>query len=252
MVERTADNRIRTCEWDDIQYKHGNRVGAYATNELNILAQRVKDAHPNAGLEHYDDVQEKVYDKALRGGYDNSDAILEGNVDPDEEDDDEDDYLTKFRAQRKQQMEVEKSKNCFGRIRRIPGEDYVTEITDGSDGHWVVAVLVENGDEGSDALLRVMETTCVRHADVKFVSMIATEAITKFPRKQLPCVLIYHNKLMVKQLTGTDHWGGKRLSPESVDHCLAQFGVIESPDEEEEEDAALRYSKYYSKLNGEK
>ena len=251
MVERSADGRIRTTEWDDIQYKHGNRVGKYRDQELEILAQRVMDKHPNASLECYDDIAEKVYDKAERGGYDNNEAILNGEIDPDDdEDDDEDDYLAKFRAKRRIAIEIERSKHCFGRIRRIPGADYVPEITEASDGHWVVAVLVEEGDEGSDALVRVLEKTCVTHSDVKFVSMISTEAIAKFPRKQLPCVLIYHNKLMVRQMTGLEAWGGKQLSVESVDQCLAENGVIELDDENyEEEDATIRSSKYYSKLS---
>eukprot|EP00757_Euglenozoa_sp_SAG-D1_P001970 gene1970-1992_t len=28
---RTSDGKIRTTEWEDIQYKHGNRIGKYHT-----------------------------------------------------------------------------------------------------------------------------------------------------------------------------------------------------------------------------
>ena len=126
MVERSADGRIRTTEWEDIQYKHGNKVGKYQTLEAEIIAQKLMDSHPNVLLKAYDPIAEKVEDKAARGGFDVDHG---GNIDDVSSDDD--DALAVLRKRRLQEMKTQAAKS-HGALRHIAGSEYVAEITEGS------------------------------------------------------------------------------------------------------------------------
>ncbi|MDP2060264.1 MAG: hypothetical protein Q8J97_11025, partial [Flavobacteriaceae bacterium] len=253
MVERSADERIRTTEWEDIQYKHGNKVGKYIDGEFQIIAQRIADANPNLQLRAYDAQEERVRDKLARGGYDVEEGttiedLAEAAVDPsgraNDDDgtgliDDDDDALAAFRRKRMAEMQKAQEGNVFGIVRRISGTDYVREITEASDHSRVVALMLKDGHADCDALLVILRQVASRHRDVKFVCLIATEAIPKFPDKQLPCVLLYHKRELVEQLTTLEPWGGKNLSLHEVEKRLSRSGfvVLEEDDGEDEADS---------------
>ncbi|ORC84611.1 uncharacterized protein TM35_000431790 [Trypanosoma theileri] len=244
MVERTADQRIRTTEWEDIQYKHGNRVGKYATNELGILAQKIADENVNTCLKAYDPHEERVRDKMERGGYDTEQKEGESGVDHlltgEGSDDDDDEALAAFRRKRLAELQRQQEAQRFGVLRHISSGDYTTEVTEASANNWVVALLIKPGNNDCEKLLSVMKVAAQRHRDVKFLSMISTETIKNFPDRHLPCVLLYKNKQLQQQLTELRSWTSKRneLSLESVERVLHHYGVIhkEEFDVEEEED----------------
>lgn len=232
-MERTADGRIRTTEWEDIQYKHGNKVGKYQTHEMQLLAQRIADANPNIQLKSYDATEEKVRDKLQRGGYD---------VDPEEvkdihdigSDDDDDDALAAFRQRRMAEIQQIQQTHVFGVVRHIPGSDYVKEITESSENCWVVGIMTSQGLEDCDVLLKVMSQVASRHRDVKFVSLYAKEAVAKLPDRLLPCVVLYHKGALVCQMTQLDQWkDGKTVTVDSVERLLGRYGTIQREDEEE-------------------
>lgn len=235
-MERTADGRIRTTEWEDIQYKHGNKVGAYITHEADLLAQRVADANPNIHLKSYDANEEKVRDKLERGGYD---VDPEATVEPEDIDDsDDDDALAAYRRKRMAEMQQEAQSNVFGSVRHIDGSDYIREITEGSKNCWVAGVMVAQGHEGCDALLKVLQQVAMKHRDVKFVSLFAKEAVAKMPDRLLPCVVFYHKGSLVNQLTEVSVWEDSKrcISVESAERVLGRVGVITCEEEEETED----------------
>lgn len=267
MVERTADGRIRTTEWEDIQYKHGNRVGQYRDREIDIVAQKLADGQIDSQLRTYDPLTEKVAEKVRRGGYGNPDdddedqdadfdddhvraekALRAGQGGADEDDDD--DALEAFRARRIEQIQQQRQQQSFkfGRVLRISGSQYVEEITNasaegGPNGGpcWVVAVMIQDGVEACDALLQVLADVSAKHNTVKFVALPANEAIATFPAKHLPCVLVYREGKVVQQTTGIDVWGGmKRLSRESCEKALSSMGVVPriagSDDDEDDDD----------------
>jgi hypothetical protein len=258
MVERTADGKLRTTEWEDIQYKHGNRVGQYRDKEMVIIAQKLLEGHQDEALRAYDPVAEKVHDKEARGGYevgpdaagaerDEADAGSEKD-----DDDDEDEFLAQYRARRREALEKQVTANKFGRLRKIAGSNYVAEITEASSNKvWVIAALIVEGEEGCDSLLRLFEQVSQRHPAIKFVYLPAAEAIAKFPPKHAPCVLLYYDGRMVHQLTGCDAWGGaKRMSVETVCSTLADYGALpKERDDEPGDDASLQSSKYYAKMS---
>ncbi|KPI84340.1 hypothetical protein ABL78_6595 [Leptomonas seymouri] len=234
-MERTADGRIRTTEWEDVQYKYGNRVGKYETHELEILAQKIADKEQNTCLVAYDPHAEKVAAKLERGGYDckkedekDTSAIADS--------DDDDDALAAIRKRRLLELQRLKATECFGALRHIAGTDYVAEVTEASSTCWVVAVLIKPGHSDCEALLTVLRTVAQRHRAVKYVSMISTDAIANFPDRHLPCVLLYHNKELKKQVTNLDEWTQKRqLNVGTVEHLLSRYGVLPRSDDDEAE-----------------
>jgi hypothetical protein len=230
MVERTADGRIRTTEWEDIQYKHGNKVGQYETREMEILAQRIVASNPNLQLQAYDPVAEKVQDKRDRGGYDGPDP-----TDPDSAgageacDDDDDDVLAAYRQRRLAELQRQEQTHVFGAVKAISGSDYVREITEASSSCWVVGVMMADGHADCDLLLNVLAKVAQRNRDVKFVSLVAKQAVPNFPDKHLPCVLLYHKGDMKAQLTGPEHWmegKNKNITVSSVERKLQGHRVI--------------------------
>jgi hypothetical protein len=238
MVERTADGRIRTTEWEDVQYKHGNKVGQYTTNEMEILAQRLVAANPNLQLQAYDPVAEKVCDKQDRGGYDATDPTDPESGSPDGGADDDDDVLAAFRRRRLAEMQREQQTHVFGLVKRIDGADYVREITEASASCWVVGVMMADGHGDCDLLLKVLASVAQRNREVKFVSLVARQAIPNFPEKHLPCVLLYHKGDMKAQLTGAEHWmegKNKNITVGSIERKLQGHRVI-SREEYAEED----------------
>ncbi|EPY34724.1 hypothetical protein STCU_01378 [Strigomonas culicis] len=80
-----------------------------------------------------------------------------------------------------------------------------------------------------------MRVEAQRHRDIKFVSMISTEAIPNFPDRHLPCVLLYRNKEMKGQLTTLDPWkNGRSIDINTVESVLKRNGIL--PNEECEDD----------------
>lgn len=234
-MERSADNRIRTTEWEDVQYKFGNKVGKYASHELEILAQGIADANENTCLKPYDREAERVEDKMERGGYEFAEG-REGDPEAVLDPDDDDDALAAIRRRRLAEMQRQKEQERFGVLRHVPGSDYVKEVTDASESNHVVAVLIKPGDSNCEAMLSVMRSVAQRHRDVKFVSMVSTEAIPSFPDKHLPCVLLYRSKALKNQVTGLDAWKAKnQLSIHTVERMLRLNGVLPQEDEEEDE-----------------
>lgn len=257
MVERRADERIRTSEWEDIQYKHGNKVGKYQTNEMQLLAQRLADANPNIQLRAYDPTEERVRDKVERNGFDMEDekaqAMLEGVVDSDEDMMDEDDALAVFRQRRKDELLARKETHPFGTVKHIPGAEYVGEITRASSNCWVVAIMMKLGHVDCDVLLNMMRQAASRNRDVKFVSLIAAEASPNFPDKHLPCVLLYKDETMMCQFTGLQPWSVNPASEKSpvelasVERLLQRNGAIykeEYDDEDDEDEDRVRSGKF--------
>jgi hypothetical protein len=235
-MERTADNRIRTTEWEDVQYKYGNRVGKYETHELEILAQKIADKNQNTCLVAYDPHAEKVSDKLERGGYDCEEEDAK-DVEAVVDSDDEDDALAAIRRRRMLELQRQSASERFGVLRHVAGADYVAEVTEASVTCWVVAVLVKPGNGDCEALLTVLRTVAQRHKAVKFVCLISTDAIPNFPDRHLPCVLLYKDKTLKKQVTNLDEWIlKKQLNVGTAEQLLSRYGVL--PRDEVEEDGS--------------
>ncbi len=280
MCERTADHRIRTTEWEEIQYKHGNKIGQYEHRELEIVAQKLADRHADAPLVTHDAVRERARErqernyvsarnddddddddgdddggdagtgkatKSSRSGAGGASRVCEDLVDEDrdmaaaalEGEDDEEDILRRFRAARVKALQEQAARDRFGRVRAINGASYITEITQASGECWVVGALVEQNDAGCLDLLDVLEAVAARHPHIKFVTCKSTEAIPNFPRKHLPCVVMYSGGAMQAQVTGMEPWckaGGTKPSVDTVETGLRRYRVLPPKESAEGDD----------------
>ena len=241
MTERTADNRIRTTEWEEIQYKHGNKVGQYERRELEIVAQKLADRHIDAPLETHDKIREAMRERDERGhegqedlydeDRDMAEAVIEGE-------DDEDEIINRYRLARLKAMQDAQAQNRFGRVKTIKGHNYIQEITEASADADVVGALIEDNHDGCLDLMRIFETLAAKHPHIKFVACKSTEAIPNFPQKHLPCVVVYSQKALQHQVTSMDPWcrvGTKKATEESVEHALRKMEVLPPLEREEDE-----------------
>eukprot|EP00759_Apiculatamorpha_spiralis_P033080 PhF_6_TR3428/c0_g1_i3/m.4991 len=211
MAERRADGHIRTTEWEDVQYKFGNAVGKYYDQEAEIVAQRTREAHPENPCEVYDPLR----DKAER---------LDNDVE--DQDLDDDDALAAYRRKRMAEVQSSLATPSFGTVRAITSETYVSEVTEASAKSWVVLLLTEQQHAKCDQLLSVFHTVAQQRKDIKFVTIKATDAVKNFPTQELPCVLLYHDRALYKQLTGLELWGGRNVSTQTVLMQLKLQGIV--------------------------
>lgn len=242
MVERTADGKIRTTEWEDIQYKHGNKVGQYVDREVEIIAQRLAAQQQNVFLKVYNAEEEKLADKIERKGIAES-KLTEENLGAEVSDELDDEDLAMLRRKRLDALKKEANESTNGSLRHVSGKDYVTEITEASRGkHWVIALMIKQGQADSDKLVRIMAQAALRNRTAKFVSVFSNEAVANFPEKHLPCTLLYFDGSLVEQLTSIDAWKrDDEVSLESVEKNLHVRGVISRDEYDEEESVEVSH-----------
>eukprot|EP00670_Eutreptiella_braarudii_P007333 CAMPEP_0174287258 /NCGR_PEP_ID=MMETSP0809-20121228/15087_1 /TAXON_ID=73025 ORGANISM="Eutreptiella gymnastica-like, Strain CCMP1594" /NCGR_SAMPLE_ID=MMETSP0809 /ASSEMBLY_ACC=CAM_ASM_000658 /LENGTH=232 /DNA_ID=CAMNT_0015383723 /DNA_START=18 /DNA_END=713 /DNA_ORIENTATION=+ len=207
---------IQTTEWSDIQYKFGNKVGKYADPELEqkILEQRLKQTVDDF-VENFNPNDYKTLEEV--------EAELEESYDDDRE-------LERLRAQRIAEMQQQAQAPSFGVVRRIEKSDYVAQVNNAGDGIPVVLLLMLPQHHDCLRLKRSFEEIAAKHMGTKFLEIISTECIPNFPERQLPCVIIYKDGSLVKQLTGLNSWGGEKFTTDDVLYELHKMGVVNDAD----------------------
>jgi len=223
MSTRTAEGRIRTTEWEDVQYKFGNAVGQYfdEAQERKILEQKAREANPANPCPVFNPLAEKA----------------EARDEAQNSDDEDDDALAAFRKQRRAEIESTSKTPQFGVVKHISAESYVAEVTEASLRSWVILLMMELKHTKCEQLLAVFHTLSAKYRDVKFVTIKSTDAVKNFPISELPCVLLYHKQSLHKQLIGLEPWGGRNVTSETAIMALQLEGVL--PVGEEEVLAAL-------------
>eukprot|EP00995_Heteronema_vittatum_P004783 NODE_1746_length_898_cov_279.548881_g1218_i0.p1 GENE.NODE_1746_length_898_cov_279.548881_g1218_i0~~NODE_1746_length_898_cov_279.548881_g1218_i0.p1 ORF type:complete len:218 (-),score=70.50 NODE_1746_length_898_cov_279.548881_g1218_i0:156-809(-) len=206
------DAPIMTTDWADVQYKFGNKVGAYADPvlERKILKQKIAKIVEDA-VDAYDPNEHKTLAEI--------DEELEESYDDDRE-------LERLRQQRLAELQKQQTQPTFGRVRRIDRSDYVMQVTNAGKGLWGVLLLGQPDHKDCERLKAAMDSVAAKYTSVKFLEIIATECIPGFPDSQLPCVIIYRSGNLEKQCTGLDPWGGKKFTAEDVAYELHKVGVI--------------------------
>ena len=64
--------------------------------------------------------------------------------------------------------------------------------------------------------LRSLNELCKKYVGTKFVKIISTDCIPKYPDQLLPTLILYKDGKVQWTLEGLAQYGGKRLTPESV------------------------------------
>eukprot|EP00906_Rhabdomonas_costata_P024291 RCo034941 len=217
-----AEPPILTTEWEDAQYKIGNKIGKYANPELElrILAQRAQR-------------QGKFVDEEVPDEDPNEGKTLEEIEQQLEDDYDEDRALEELRKRRLAELQQEAAKPKFGSLRRIDKGSYTEEVSRAPPGVWVVLLMQQPGHSGCQALRAVLEQAAVAHPLVKFAEILSTDCVAGFPDSELPFVVVYRDGQLQAQRTGLPPWGGQRLSLATVRRALLHVGVLTAADVDE-------------------
>eukprot|EP01064_Diplonema_japonicum_P010775 TRINITY_DN17_c3_g1_i1.p1 TRINITY_DN17_c3_g1~~TRINITY_DN17_c3_g1_i1.p1 ORF type:complete len:262 (+),score=74.90 TRINITY_DN17_c3_g1_i1:71-856(+) len=229
---RNASNEIVTTEWEDIQYKHGNKVGKYATQEEEINRQKQMTDMIEEAIDNYDPLEHRTMEE------------LDEMLQEDGRGDDDEDAVVAYRRLRRQEMLEKQQGHRFDGIRMITKPEYVDEVSKAAEGVWVVCLLIEEGNVKCMKLMKPMGEVAEQHPNVKFVSIKSTDAVENFPKANLPCVLMYNSGEMKRQLVGLQAWAeeGRNPTVDSVESALRLAGPLRSAkprsssDSEDEDD----------------
>ena len=62
---------------------------------------------------------------------------------------------------------------------------------------------------------KCLEQLARKYYGTKFVKIVSTDCIAKYPDSLLPTLIVYRNGKPEKNINGMGSFGGKRISPES-------------------------------------
>jgi hypothetical protein len=137
------------------------------------------------------------------------------------EDDLDEDSLAFYRKKRLAQLKEQQKRNRFGSLYPVTQTDYKRAVTEASNETHVVVHLMENGSEACSLLNRCLEEVARRFSAIKFVKIMAQEAIANFPRKKCPTVLVYKDGNILSQFVQLGAWAGMKTTPDVVEWVLA-------------------------------
>lgn len=75
---------------------------------------------------------------------------------------------------------------------------------------------------------------------VKFIKMIATSCIEKFPDSSVPTIIIYHDGKLSTKIEGISLYGGNKMNCDCLEWVLFMKGVLESDLEEDPRENLIR------------
>ena len=158
--------------------------------------------------------------------------------------DDEDDFIKRYREKRIKELKSEK----YGSVIPIARNEWNHQVNDVSqDGTWVVINLT--AQKSSPHRHPMHKDICVlieheiipqlamKFPAVKFVSIPSTSAIENWPENNLPTLFCYRYGKLQHQLVGLDEFGVRQQSDsihcDNVEYRLGQLGIIESDIQED-------------------
>jgi len=145
------------------------------------------------------------------------------------EDDVEEDVLARYRRKRIEELKAARSSAKFGDVRLVRRDDFVKEVTEGSQGgQWVLVLLYIEASTASQHLQAPWAEAARRFPAVKFMRGVSNEVVPNFPDSSTPAVLVYHNEECLKQIVGLEEWGGRRCDANCVEWVLSRLGVLET------------------------
>jgi len=166
-----------TTEWEDIHVKLGNYLPREKEPTMTELSKKAMNE-----AETYDPLEKKSLEELK-----------------DLEDDLDDNFLEEYRKKRMEELKVEAKKPYFGKVLEINEQEYIDEVTNATKDVFVVLNLYQDYIIESLLVNKCMEILAAKHTGVKFVKIIATKCVKKFPDDNCPSILIYRNASIHKQ-----------------------------------------------------
>ena len=202
-------NAVET-EWDVLQRKHGNLPPA----EEKPAIPAWEPAHDVSG-------------KMTRDDLDAIDSIDELDDLDDEFEDDR--FMEEYRRKRMQELEQECSQRTGeGVLKHIRGSEFVKEVTEASEGSWVVCHLYKDGVTDCAILNQCLAELAGRYKQSIWIKIVSTECIPGFSDEFLPTILLYKDKKCKHQMVqAVQAMGGHSINPERLKAYLNGFSADE-------------------------
>eukprot|EP00475_Leptophrys_vorax_P012654 TRINITY_DN19049_c0_g1_i1.p1 TRINITY_DN19049_c0_g1~~TRINITY_DN19049_c0_g1_i1.p1 ORF type:complete len:244 (-),score=13.98 TRINITY_DN19049_c0_g1_i1:219-950(-) len=210
-----------TTEWEDLQVKYGN------------LAPQEKPQKP---------AWEPAEEKARASGLDERTA---DELDDLEDDVDDDRFMEDYRRRRVAELKAAASQPRFGSVERIGGPDFVREVTEASRSVWVVVHLFKDSMPACGIMSRCLDELAAAHPSTKFVRIVSTECIPRYPDANLPTLLVYRQGAVKETLVGLQPFGGRNCTAQDVAFALCKIGPVLASEGENEADVMQRVQKDY-------
>lgn len=145
-----------------------------------------------------------------------------------EDDMDDERVLEQYRMRRMAEMKKIQQGQVFGVMHEITQADFVREVTEASQKHWVVCFLYKDGLPACNLLRALLQQVASDYPGTKFVSIIGNHCIPNYPDRNLPTLLIYGHGDLRKQLVGMAAIGGMNAGRRDVERLLESVGAISS------------------------
>jgi hypothetical protein len=211
-----AARHVETTEWEDILVRKGIRE-----ERPEVAAQRRARAEAAQRVER--DVEGEAA-AALHG------MSLEQLAE--REDDVEEGTLEALRAARLAAIKARAARERFGAVYPLAKADFVREVNEASQEHWVLIDMFKDGIAESNKCSELLRELARRHPAVKFLKIRSTDCVEKWPDGSTPCLLTYRHGKMQRQLIGLDFCGGpERSTLDSMDRAFRALGLWEGEEE---------------------
>lgn len=152
----------------------------------------------------------------------------------------EDEFTKQYLAKRMEQIKVQSKKPNFGSVIEISRSDYIKEVNEAPAETFVFLHLYQNYNENSNLLNQIMNQLAAKYTLVKFIKIVATNCVEKFPDSNVPAVFIYKAGQLQSQLTNFDR-KFKKFTPLEVEKFLHHSKIIFNEDFVNEEEDVKEY-----------
>jgi hypothetical protein len=212
----------RTTEFDDALIQRGIITQEQAifskgaSSEEAVRLARLQNSKACEQESADDDGNERGNDKADGDDEDDDDYLLE-----------DDEFLDRYRQQRLEELQEEKSKIKgekveFGEVVLISRDEWNRHVNEDSMKHWVVVCLTSSDTERTGRVEQAVRQLAGDYRMTKFILIPSRGAIPNWPDANLPSIFLYRHGKMQSELL--------RLSPETdveeLEETLRASGVL--------------------------
>ncbi|KAK9849803.1 hypothetical protein WJX84_009327 [Apatococcus fuscideae] len=175
-----------STQWEDIQRRLGNFAPAEPVHKPDPFQPAPAESHDRAWLDSKDaDELEELEDETG-----------------------DDTFLDRYRQQRLQELKAAAGTPSFGNLREIQRADWLAEVTNAGSDVWVVVHLFKDDVSDCKCMTQCLQELAKKHTQTKFLQIISTEAISSYPDRNLPTLLLYRDARCIQNLPGLALFGG--------------------------------------------
>jgi len=142
------------------------------------------------------------------------------------EDDVDERVLDQYRLKRIAELKEGAAKKRFGAFKQISQTEFVAEVSKAPPDVFVVCHLFEFSKPECQLLNDILGRLAVKFADLKFVRIIGSECIQKYPSSNCPTIIVYKAGDIALNVVGLQLFGGLKATDKTVEWFLAQKGIL--------------------------